>query len=154
MYILPHLPSLVNTNGYYINKYFTIFENELPILYDSNRETTQKDGELMQEQKGLGQRIRELRNMQGLSQEELALRAGLHPAHLGHIERELKSPTIDTLLKIASALQVELAALFTWDEKPAENAGNQKLLAAISDLTERQQEDVLKMIRLMKHFSD
>lgn len=108
----------------------------------------------MQEQKGLGQRIRELRNMQGLSQEELALRAGLHPAHLGHIERELKSPTIDTLLKIASALQVELAALFTWDEKPAENTGNQKLLAAISDLTERQQEDVLKMIRLMKHFSD
>ena len=108
----------------------------------------------MQEQKGLGQRIRELRNMQGLSQEELALRAGLHPAHLGHIERELKSPTIDTLLKIASALHVELAALFTWDEKPAENTGNQKLLAAISDLTERQQEDVLKMIRLMKHFSD
>ncbi len=64
---------------------------------------------------------------QGLHQEGLALRAGLHPAHLGHIGRELKSPTIDTLLKIASALQIELAkestcclstgALVLWGQK-------------------------------------
>lgn len=102
----------------------------------------------------LGQRIRQLRNIQGLSQEELALRADLNPAHLGHIERGLKSPTIDTISKIADALKVDLSVLFTFDDVSTDTPHNPKLIAAVSDLSERQQTDILKMIKLMKHFSD
>ena len=57
-------------------------------------------------------RIRQLRVEQKLSQEELALRAGLSPAYLGHIERGLKCPTIDTINKIANALGISLAVFF------------------------------------------
>lgn len=102
----------------------------------------------------LGQKIRQLRTAQGLSQEELALRAGMNPAHLGHIERGLKSPTIDTISKIADALNVELSQLFDFKREANHTTPNAKIISAVSDLNERQQNDVLKLIKLMKHFSD
>ena len=60
-------------------------------------------------------RIKYFRTMRGLSQESLALSAGLNPAFLGHIERSLKCPTVDTLNKIALALDVSLSQLLDFD---------------------------------------
>lgn len=65
--------------------------------------------------KQLGQRIRQLRNERQMSQEELSFKAGISPAHLGQIERATKNPTIDTVAKIAAALDIPVAALFTDD---------------------------------------
>lgn len=61
----------------------------------------------------LGQRIREIRINQHMSQEELSFKAGISAAHLGQIERALKNPTIDTVAKIAGALNVPISSLFT-----------------------------------------
>jgi len=55
--------------------------------------------------------VRKLRTAQGLSQERLAADAGVDRAYLGGIERQLENPSIDSLDKIASALQVELVEL-------------------------------------------
>ena len=44
----------------------------------------------------IGKRIREVRNVQGISLEELSFKAGLNAAHLGQIERGLRNPTIET----------------------------------------------------------
>ena len=49
----------------------------------------------------VGSRIKYFRHVNSLSQEDLALRAGLNPAYFGQVERGLKCPTIDTLCKIA-----------------------------------------------------
>ena len=102
----------------------------------------------------LGKKIRQIRHAQGLSQEELALRASMNPAHLGHIERGLKSPTIDTISKIAAALNVDICELFDFESNVSTLSRNSRIAAAVSDLTERQQNDILKVIRLMKGFSD
>lgn len=102
----------------------------------------------------LGQKIRQFRISQGLSQEELALRAGMNPAHLGHIERGLKSPTIDTISKISEALNIGLSQLFDFETQASSDTGSTKIIAAVSDLSESQLNDVLKMIKLMKHFND
>ena len=59
--------------------------------------------------------IKEFRLMRSLSQEELALRANLNPAYFGQVERGLKCPTIDTLYKIAKALDVSLSELVCVD---------------------------------------
>ena len=58
------------------------------------------------------EQIKHLRRAAGLSQKSLADSAGLDPAFLGHIERCLKCPTIDTLNKIATALNISLSELF------------------------------------------
>lgn len=60
----------------------------------------------------IGERIRYFRLRQGLSQEKLALTAGINPAFLGHLERGLKSPTITTLDKIIEALGISYSELF------------------------------------------
>jgi transcriptional regulator with XRE-family HTH domain len=57
--------------------------------------------------------LRILRKQKGLSQEELAFQAGINRNYVGQIEREEKSPTIDTLEKLAGALDVIPEAIFT-----------------------------------------
>ncbi len=61
----------------------------------------------------LGMRIRQFRNMAGLSQEKLAWKAGIAPAFLGQLERGLKSPTVKTLEKLTRALGIPMAELFS-----------------------------------------
>ena len=53
----------------------------------------------------LGKIIAGLRHSAGLSQEELADRAGIHRTYVSQIERGLKSPTIVMLLKLSKALE-------------------------------------------------
>lgn len=50
----------------------------------------------------------ELRKQRGLSQETLALRAKLSRAGIGHMESGRTTPTLLSLLKIASVLEVDL----------------------------------------------
>lgn len=53
----------------------------------------------------LGNELRRLREQARFSQEELAFRAGLHRTYISLLERGLKSPTIDTLFRLADALK-------------------------------------------------
>lgn len=55
--------------------------------------------------------IHKLRKMRGLSQAELAERAGLSQPSIGAIEAGRKSPTLRTLEKIASALGISVSDL-------------------------------------------
>ena len=60
----------------------------------------------------LGQRIRNYRTNKGLSQEKLAELSGCHHTYIGQIERGEKNATIESIEKIAAALNVSLSALF------------------------------------------
>ncbi len=59
----------------------------------------------------VGGNVRRLRATRGLSLEKLAQRSGVSRAMLGQIELERSVPTIKTLWKIASALEVPFASL-------------------------------------------
>ncbi len=60
----------------------------------------------------LGQRIRNYRTAKGLSQEKLAEFAGCHPTYIGQLERGEKNATVESIEKIASALNISLSKLF------------------------------------------
>lgn len=49
----------------------------------------------------------------GISQEELADRAGLHRTYISDIERGARNLSLESIDKLASALQITIAALFT-----------------------------------------
>ena len=53
--------------------------------------------------------LREERIKRGLSRTALAHRAGLSQPMMSYVERELRKPTLDTLLRITVALEVDLA---------------------------------------------
>ncbi len=58
--------------------------------------------------KKIGIRIKIERFSRKISQEKLAEQSGLNRTTIGYIERGEISPTIETLYKIASALDIEL----------------------------------------------
>lgn len=62
--------------------------------------------------KAVGQRIRNYRTNQGLSQEKLAELSGCHPTYIGQLERGEKNATLESIEKIALALNVPLSTLF------------------------------------------
>ncbi len=63
----------------------------------------------------LAKRVRALREAAGLSQEEAAARGRLDAKHWQAIEGAQTNPTIATLVGVARALRVPLAALFVSD---------------------------------------
>jgi len=58
-----------------------------------------------------GVRVREERLKQGLSQESLAEKAGVHRTYVGMIERAEKNITLMNIEKIAKALEIPLNKL-------------------------------------------
>ena len=113
----------------------------------------QKRGETMSGiAQDLGERIRQLRNQREMSQEELAFKAGISAAHLGQIERALKSPTIETIGKISGALNVPLTMLFSDEYEPLEleSITINKINAQLLTMSAEDQKDILRIIRIFK----
>lgn len=80
---------------------------------------------------GVGARLRFLRDMHGLSQRELARRAGLTHATIGAIERDAISPSVGSLRKILDSLPMTLSEFFALDP-----AGETQVFFAKDELLE------------------
>jgi transcriptional regulator with XRE-family HTH domain len=63
-----------------------------------------------------GEKVREERLKKGLSQEELAARAGVHRTYIGMIERAEKNITLANIEKIAKALEISLDKLMSLEK--------------------------------------
>ena len=65
----------------------------------------------------IGKKIKELRVLTGLTQEELADRAELSKGFISQLERNLTSPSIATLIDILQCLGTNLNEFFSDDRK-------------------------------------
>ena len=59
----------------------------------------------------VGSNLRRLRQAKGLTQEQLALEAGLDLTYVGGIERGRRNPSLMVMVRIAEALSVDLPEL-------------------------------------------
>lgn len=66
----------------------------------------------------VGERIRALRTMQGLTQKELGERCGMADSAIRRYESDRGNPTQETLQRIAAALGVSVSDLLGQEEKP------------------------------------
>jgi transcriptional regulator with XRE-family HTH domain len=55
-------------------------------------------------EKRYGEELKRVRTCLGISQEELADRAGVHTSYISQLERGIKSPTLGVMTQIAKAL--------------------------------------------------
>ena len=62
--------------------------------------------------KRFGKKLAEIRKLKKLSQEELAWAAGIGDNQIGRIERGEHSPSLNTIFKIAKALEINTKELF------------------------------------------
>lgn len=107
------------------------------------------------ERMDVGARIRYFRHLRGLSQEQLALQAGLNTAFLGHLERGLKSPTITTLEKLVRALDITFEELFAQRapaSDPEHDAAMERLILLVRDLPAGQIDKLSDIIRSILKF--
>jgi transcriptional regulator with XRE-family HTH domain len=73
-----------------------------------------------------GANLVRVRKRAGLSQEQLGAIAGLHRTEVGMLERGVRLPRLDTIAKLAGALEVdpgELLAGITWRPAPSSVGG-------------------------------
>lgn len=59
-----------------------------------------------------GRAVKACRHHAGLSQEELAWRAGLHRTYVSDIERGARNPSLTSIEKVVRGLGITLASLF------------------------------------------
>ena len=59
----------------------------------------------------LGRNLRSHRQARGMSQEELALEAGMKRSYVSELERGLRNPTVRALGRLAEALEIDPAVL-------------------------------------------
>ena len=103
----------------------------------------------MKEKQLLGRRIKRLRTRLGLTQDALAERVQISPKYLSNIERGRENPTLDTLLRLAKSLKVELWEVFLLDTEPLDR---QALRTKIGHLLEQadDEEQLRLVVRLMQ----
>ena len=104
--------------------------------------------------KVIGQRIRNYRTTAGLSQEKLAELSGCHPTYIGQLERGEKNATIESIEKIASALNVSLSKLF--EQLGGQDAGGRNIplecYEFLSAKTPEEQEQLFNILREMDKY--
>ena len=83
----------------------------------------------------IGNKIKELRVASGLTQEELATRSELTKGFISQIERDLTSPSVDSLLDILEALGTSPSEFFSKDK-------NERIIFSEDDYFEYENEDL------------
>ena len=98
--------------------------------------------------KFLGQRLRALRKQRRLSQERLGERSGLSGKFIGEVERGEKSISLDSLYRVAVALEIPLRDLTDVRERPAPREEAEKIFALVSG--RRRGEDLRKAYEVLR----
>jgi len=60
----------------------------------------------------IGERIKNFRHREGLNQEQLAERCGLHATYIGQLERGEKNATLESIEKVVKGLNISFETLF------------------------------------------
>ncbi len=104
--------------------------------------------------KMLGQRIRNHRTAKGLSQEKLAELSGCHPTYVGQLERGEKNATVESIEKIAAALDIPLSKLFEKLGSREQSADNIPLQCYefLSAKTKEEQEHIYRILLEMDKY--
>lgn len=99
----------------------------------------------------MGGRVRTERKRLGLTQEELAEKASITANFLGHIERGTKKASLDTIKKLADALEVPVGDLFGEVKyKPKrEDLLLKKLVSVVRDKEPEKKKLLLKLAKLV-----
>lgn len=101
--------------------------------------------------KPFGTSVRAWRNRLGLSQEELAERAGLHRTYVSDVERGARNLSLESIEKLARALEVSVPALLSYSRDPMSDRGalpEARLLDIL--LVEDLADDVALTVRALK----
>lgn len=103
----------------------------------------------MENEFNYGERLRELRQKCGFTQEEVALRADITTSYYGQIERGTANPTIGMLEKICEVMGISIVDIFTKTNTNllGIDALSMQILHRLSDKTDEEKTVALELIK-------
>ena len=100
----------------------------------------------------IGQRIRNYRIQKNLSQEQLSELANCHPTYIGQLERGEKNATLESIQKVAQALNIPLSQLF---EKIEEKQNEESIPLQIYDFfSSKKKKEQKYLYQILKEIDD
>ena len=97
----------------------------------------------------IGSKIKEARERAHLTQEELAEIIDISPTHMSVIERGVKTPKLDTFVKIVKALNLSADALLLDGMDQVNDSIVAELSMRLGRLTDENQNRILNAIRAL-----
>ena len=97
----------------------------------------------------IGSKIKEARERAHLTQEELAEIIDISPTHMSVIERGVKTPKLDTFVKIVKALNLSADALLLDGIDQVNDSIVAELSVRLGRLSEKEQNRILNAIRAL-----
>jgi len=94
-----------------------------------------------------GERIKEIRKKRGMTQEDVAKILEIDPKSFSRIERGERSPSLDTIEKIACALSVEPKDLFEFEHLSGIKEIRVACRKILNEANEEELKILLKLIR-------
>ena len=101
----------------------------------------------------IGERLRYLREQNGISGKALAEKIGLVPSQINKIEHGVTKPSIDSLERICAALNISLSDFFA-TEAPTIDPSLSRLLQAAEKLTEVERQKLTELLTTITTRSD
>lgn len=98
----------------------------------------------------IGEVIKDIRESQNISMNQLAKIADISQSSLSRIESGLSQPTFDVLERIISALGLSLAEFFSNEQQPVVDPSIVRLVQAAEKLTNEEREHLTKFIQSRK----
>lgn len=100
----------------------------------------------------IGSTVQRLRLASGLTQQHVAELAGIAPETLSRIERNRVAPSLDVVGRLAAALRVRPAELFSGGPKPKKGSlrrCDREWLALVRDCDDADVDDMVRAVRLL-----
>ena len=97
----------------------------------------------------IGSKIKEARERAHLTQEELAEIVDISPTHMSVIERGVKTPKLDTFVRIVKALNLSSDALLQDSVEHADESIMAEISVRLGRLSDEEQNRILNAIRAL-----
>ena len=97
----------------------------------------------------IGSKIKEARERAHLTQEELAEIIDISPTHMSVIERGVKTPKLDTFVKIVKALNLSADALLLDGMEQVNDSIVAELSVRLGRLSDKDQNRILNAVRAL-----
>ncbi len=100
--------------------------------------------------KALGNKLREIRNSKGLTQEYVATIANVNVSHISNIENNRVKISLQTLMLVCNALDVTIDFVLSKEYAPTTSVLDNEILKELNSCDVKLKEQILQIIKILQ----